>query len=468
MTNISMESLPGTRDFYPDDMLPRNWLFNKWHNLSKKFAFKEYDAPILENADLWDKKSGSDILQEMYVFEKAGVKMALRPEMTPSVTRMIINCHKSITLPARWYSVPQCWRYETTARGRRREFYQWNIDIFGAQPIRSEIEIFSILISFLKSVKLTTNDVTIRVSDRRILQEIMDSFGVPADKFVKACNLVDKITKLSKEDLTLMFQEQIGLTSEQIDQIYEIVEITDIRDLKKYIPDSPAVKELEQIMVIFEELGFMDWITFDLSIVRGLAYYTGIVFEGYFKNSELKRAIFGGGRYDNLMATYGADPIPAIGFGMGDVVIMDVLNERGLVPRMSHSCDYLVVAFNDSLFPAAMSIANRMRDQTNYSVETYMGKNRLKIALDYGNRTGVKNVIIVAPDEWQSNCITIKPMTGVTKLQRTITLDAFISELTQPISIPLYAAPPAYNTTLSPSEIMGFSDSDQMSCGSRN
>lgn len=479
---ISLESLQGTRDFLPDEMLLQNYLFNMWHTVSRQFGFKQYDAPIVEPANLWDKKSGSDILNEMYVFEKDGVQMCLRPEMTPSVTRMIIKQRKSLILPARWYSIPQCWRYESTTRGRKREFYQWNMDIFGALPIRSEVELFNCIVIFLQRLRLTSKDVIIRVSDRRILQCLFDKFGLPVDKFNTACNLVDKIAKLERHELTKMFTEQVGFTAEQIEQIYQLVKIDSIPMLEGFFTGLDIIKSttvegelpwLTEMKTVFETmrtLGLGEWFKLDVSIVRGLAYYTGIIFEGYFTNSELKRAILGGGRYDSLMATYGAEPLPAIGFGMGDVVIMDVLNELDLLPTLTHNINYMIFPFNDSLFADATSIAHKMRQLTKYNVEVYMGKNRMKNALDYANRAQIQNVIIIAPDEWSKGMITIKPMFSTNPTQqkgeqKTMTVDQFIDELLRPVPVPLYLTQNDYNTGFGPESAMGMSDSDGASYG---
>lgn len=431
---ISLEPITGARDFYPSDMLKRDWLFDQWHEISKAFAFKEYDAPILENASLWDSKTGSDdILSEMFAFTKGGKSLTLRPEMTPSVTRMIMNCRKNLVLPARWYSVPQCWRYESTARGRKREFYQWNADIFGAPPVQSEIEILSIIILFLQRLKLKDSDVVIRISDRRILQKFLEGQKIPEKDFVTIFNIIDKIEKLEKSEICEMFVERVGLAPDQIERILEFVQIKNIDDLEKNLP--PSAKEvLDEITEIFSTLtmmGMEKWIKLDLTIIRGLSYYTGLIFEAYFKNSENKRAICGGGRYDNLMQKYGSEPLPAIGFGMGDVVIMDVLEELKLVPEMSHRIDYMVIPFDKSLTREAVDLSNKLRTYSNFSlqIETYVGKLRMKNALDYANRVGVEKVILLFPDEWKSGNIIVKQMIGENKTQETLNISSFLTSI---------------------------------------
>ena len=460
MVSITLDPPRGTRDFYPDDLRKEHWLFDNWRSTSKSFGFDEYDAPIMEHASLWDKKSGSDILNEMFTLEKEGTQYTLRPEMTPSVTRMMINSYKTIPMPARWFSVPQCWRYESTARGRKREFYQWNIDIFGAVPIKSEIEIFSVIVHFLESVRLTKNDVVIRVSDRRILEKILQNLEVPAEHFTKACNTIDKMPKLERDDIYKMFEE-IGVDKKKVDTLYDVVAVKNLDDLDKYLPGEPVLEEFKKVLTICEFIGIRDWIEVDISVVRGLAYYTGMVFEGFFKNSELKRAILGGGRYDNLMATYGAEPLPAIGFGMGDVIIMDVLAEMKLVPECKKPLHYIIIPFNEDLAPAALLIGNDIRKNTRFIVETYINGKRLKNALDYANKVGAQNTVILLPDEWKNKQVIVKSM--ATGIQRVLELPEFYKELGFPPQkgeIPRRACAPAV------SDALGLSDSDNDYYGS--
>ena len=412
--SIPLESVRGTRDFYPDDILIRDWLFDIWRRICKSYAYKEYDAPVVEHALLWNAKSGDDILNEMFTLEKEGVQLVLRPEMTPTLARMVMNCYKTTTQPIRWFSLPQCWRYETTARGRKREFYQLNVDFLANEKnIKAEIEIFQLIVDMLNTFLLTNHDVVIRLSDRRILQNLTEKFNIPEAQFAKTCNLIDKINKLSKQDFNDMLHKEIGLSHEQIEEIHQIVAIKDPNDLTKHLPNAKElIDELNQLFYVLGQLGISEWFELDLSVVRGLSYYTGIVFEGFFKNSDMKRAILGGGRYDKLLATYGGDPLPAVGLGMGDVVLLDVLNERGLIPKLSHKLDYIVIPFDESLFIPATKIAKQIRSYNqNIHVELYASnKYKLKNALDYANRIQANYAIIIAPQEYLNNQIIIKNM----------------------------------------------------------
>ena len=333
-TQVLLQGPAGTRDFYPKEMAERLWLFDKWKTTSKAYGFSEYDAPVLEHANLYTRKGGDDILKEMYSFiDQGGIAVALRPEMTPSIARMIMAICKKEVLPLKWFSVPQCWRYETTTRGRKREHYQWNVDIFGAVEVRSEVEIIQMMVDFFKSVGLTDQDVVLRVSNRMILQKVLAGMGVHEDKMERSFNIIDKIKKVTAEDFYSMLKDEIGLEPESVDILVKVTQVSDVSQLASILSsEDDTVKEMLEIFALLEKCGYSSWVQLDLSIVRGLSYYTGLVFEGFSKNLTLQRSICGGGRYDNLLQHIGFDEkVPAVGFGFGDVVIMEVLAELGKV-----------------------------------------------------------------------------------------------------------------------------------------
>lgn len=430
-TQINLDGPAGTRDFFPEDMLVREWLFSKWGQVSQSFGFVQYDAPVLENAELYTRKGGDDILNEMYAFTKDNVKLALRPEMTPSVSRMIMTRLPTDVRPFKWFSFPQCWRYENTTRGRKREHYQWNADIFGACPITSEIEVLTMIVTFFKSVGLTTNDVTIKVSNRMILQNILTSMGVVDELFPRACVIIDKLAKLEKEELTNMLKSEIGLSEENVEVIYKLCAVTNFEDMKNFLGETnETFLEMKQIFDIASKTGLSEWLTFDASVVRGLSYYTGMVFEGFFKNSTMKRAVCGGGRYDDLLEKYGyRERVPAIGFGFGDVVILEVLKELNLVPVLSNKSDYLVVPFDTTFYAEAVNISEKLRTK-GYKVETYnsdLKKGRISDAYNYANKRNIRYVILIAPEEWKEDKICVKDMeeTDKTKKQLVVKISDF-------------------------------------------
>ena len=430
MSEVKIPLFPpsGTRDFYPNDMLYRNWLFGIWHKIAKSFGFSEYDAPVVEHSELYTRKDGDDILNEMFSFEKDGIKLSLRAEMTPSLSRMMINTLPTEILPVKWYSIPQCWRYEKVTSLRKREHYQWNIDIFGGEKVKSEIEIFSMIIMLFKEVGLKKEDVVIKVSNRLILEKVFLKMNVKEDKIVRAFNLVDKILKLDKKEFTKMMKDELSMSEDNVDMIYKLTELKNIKGLDQFIDkDDEVVKEMTMLFNVAKEIGIDEWLQFDVSVVRGLSYYTGVVFEGFCKNENIKRAICGGGRYDNLLKSYGyKEKVGACGAGFGDVVILEILNELKLLPVLKTSIDYVIIPFNDEYFGEAHKIAKLLRDKGKI-VDVYGKSGKIKIAYSYADRKNAKYVIFVAPDEWKKGEIVLKNLKESSEIK--IKLDDYINQL---------------------------------------
>lgn len=430
---INLNPVQGTRDFFPEEMMKRNWLFDMWRHIAESFAFKQYDASVVEHAALYTRKGGDDIVNEGYYFEKDDVKLALRPEMTPSLARMVMQRWPSETPPLKWFSIPQCWRYETTARGRKREHYQWNCDILGGDVVNGEVEVFNIIVTFLKQIKLTSDDIVIKVSNRKILQKLLNDMNVPDDKFARTCILIDKMNKMSREDLTQCLYDEIGLTKENVDKIYKITSVRNISELESFLgSDDSTFIEMKEIFDIVDKLGISSWIQLDLSVIRGLSYYTGIVFEGFFKNSQLQRAVFGGGRYDNLLKSYGFhEQVSAIGFGFGDVVILDVLQELKLLPSFEIENEYVIVPFNKDYLYAAHLVANKLREKGKI-VDVVCKNGEIKNQFNYANKKNASYVIMIAPDEWKENKTCVKNMKlsqSESNKQITIDLNEYVDSL---------------------------------------
>ena len=306
------KGVKGTRDFYPEEMRLRNWLFDNFTYASLLHGFEEYDAPVLENEDLYTRKQGEDIVKQLYNFkDKGDRKVSLRPEMTPSLARMVMSRAGVLPMPIKWFSIPQCWRYERMQKGRGREHFQWNVDIWGTSEISADAELFSVITTFLEGVGLTEEDVVIRVSSRKVLEEVLGSLGIEGDAFAQTCIVVDKMDKLSPEVINEQLTE-LGHSSEVISKIQSTLGLKHLNSLKKVLkPDSEALKELTTLFEAIESYGISDWVEFDGSIVRGLAYYTGSVFEVNDRKGKF-RAICGGGRYDKLLSTLGGKgPLPS-------------------------------------------------------------------------------------------------------------------------------------------------------------
>jgi histidyl-tRNA synthetase len=420
---ITMSSLAGTRDFLPQQMKVRNWLFKKMHDAAALYGFQEYDTPILEPDELYKRKGGEEISQQMYCFiDRSGQAVALRPEMTPSLARIILAQGASLLLPIKWYSIPQCWRFETTTKARKREHYQLNMDIWGTTSVNAEAELLAAICHLFTSLGLDSNDVGIKISSRKVLQAVMDKNGITEEQFAPACVIVDKLDKIGEEEVIVQLQE-IGITGAAAQAIIELTSISSIDDLKnKMGADTQAVKEIIDLFVLAKEYGIESFLQFDASIVRGLTYYTGIVFEAFSKGGEIQRAICGGGRYDRILTTYGAPKdIPACGFGLGDVVLLEILAEKNLIPDLFDVPKDLVVPFNEGMRPQAVQLVNKMR-KLGINVDIYVGSaKKLKHALSYADRVGSGRVIMVMPDEWKENKVAIKNLR--TGTQEAVSID---------------------------------------------
>ncbi|MBM67030.1 MAG: histidine--tRNA ligase [Euryarchaeota archaeon] len=399
----------GTRDFYPEDMRVRNWLFDNFQSAARSHGFEEYDAPLLEHEELYTRKQGEEITQQLYGFEdKGGRRVSLRPEMTPSLARMVMARAGALPTPIKWFSIPQCWRYERTQRGRGREHYQWNVDVWGAEGIEADAELISVLATFFRSVGLGPEDLVIRVSSRKVLEEVLGSVGVSGEAFPAVCVIVDKMGKIPEEAMSAQLAEQ-GLDADAISTIRSTLGLQDLDALSLALgDDSSAVSELTSLFSLIDSYGISDWVAFDASVVRGLAYYTGPVFEAHDRAGEL-RAIVGGGRYDRLLSTLGGRDMPATGFGFGDMVIMELLASKGLVPELSSGNQDLVVSSDESLRPAAMSVAQRLR-ASGRTVDLVLEDKRMKWVFRHAERSGAQRLVMVMPEEWGAGNVRIKDL----------------------------------------------------------
>ena len=403
------QGVRGTRDFYPEDMRLRNWLFQKFHASSLSHGFEEYDSPIIEHEELYTRKQGEEITQQLYNFEdKGGRKISLRPEMTPSLARMVMARSGALPLPIKWYSIPQCWRYERTQRGRGREHYQWNVDIWGMEGIEADAELLSVMVHMFESVGLTHDDVVVRISSRKVLEEVLGALGIEGDSFTKTCVIVDKMDKLPEETVSAQLSD-LGISDSSITTIQSVLSVTDLPELRDMLsPDSMAVSELERLFQLLESYGISDWTKFDASVVRGLAYYTGPVFEAQDRGGEL-RAICGGGRYDKLIGTLGGRDLPATGFGFGDMVIMELLSDKGLLPDISSRVSDVVFSMDESLRGAAMEVSSRLR-RAGRTVDLVLEPKKMKWVFKHAERTGADRLVMVMPAEWESGKVRIKDL----------------------------------------------------------
>ncbi len=404
-----LQGVRGTRDFYPEEMRLRSWLFSHFRAAARLHGFEEYDAPVLEHEALYTRKAGEDIVGQLYGFEdKGGRRVALRPEMTPSLARMVLARAGALPLPIKWFSIPQCWRYERMQRGRGREHYQWNVDIWGSAGVEADVELLAVLCTFFGRVGLTPAEVGIRVSSRKVLQEVLDSVGVAGEQFPAVCIVVDKLGKLPPDEAAAQLAA-LGLDDAAVAIVQRVLGLRDLDALAAALgDDSAAVAELRSLWALAEGYGLTEWLEFDGSIVRGLAYYTGPVFEAHDRSGEL-RAVCGGGRYDRLLSSFGGKDLPATGFGFGDMVILELLRDRGRLPQLAGSVQDVVFALNAELRPAAMDVAGRLRAQ-GHSVDLVLEEKRLKWALKHADRCGAERLLLLAPKEWERGLVKVRDL----------------------------------------------------------
>ena len=399
----------GTRDFYPEDMRLRNWLFDNFAYASLLHGFEEYDSPILEHEELYTRKQGEDIVKQLYNFEDKGSrKVSLRPEMTPSLARMVMSRAGVLPMPIKWFSIPQCWRYERTQKGRGREHYQWNVDVWGTNEISADAELFSVIVTFLESVGLTENDVVIRVSSRKVLEEVLGSLGIEGDLFAQTCVIVDKMDKLSSDAINEQLSG-LGHSKEVISTIQTTLGINSLKSLKNTLKkDSEALNDLQTLFEAIESYGISDWVEFDGSIVRGLAYYTGCVFEVNDREGKF-RAICGGGRYDKLLSTLGGKDLPATGFGFGDMVIMELLADKDLLPELLSGVEDVVISLSSDLRNVAVKVASVLRSSDRL-VDLALDDKKMKWAFKHAERIGATRIVLVGKEEWSRHKVKIKDL----------------------------------------------------------
>jgi histidyl-tRNA synthetase len=338
-------ALPGFRDFYPDDCAARNAIFSTWRDVARRYGFVEYDGPPLEPLDLFTKKSGPEIVGQLYNFKDKGDRdVALRPEMTPTLARMVTARHKDFKKPLKWFSIPQVFRYERQQRGRLREHYQFNCDIIGEPGLEADVELIALVIDTLRAFGLTEKDFVVRLSDRQFWTGFMDAQGVPEDQRHAFIQAIDKSEREPREKTA----EKLGPLA---DQVFAI------------LADAASAKSerLDTVETGLRHRGLHDYVKRDYTVVRGLAYYTGVVFEVFDRSGEF-RAIAGGGRYDNLLKNLGEVDLPALGFGMGDVVLGELLKTKSLTPGEKQGNGiYLIVA--DEIYRAqAMGVLTTLRE----------------------------------------------------------------------------------------------------------
>jgi histidyl-tRNA synthetase len=413
---LETSSYKGVRDFYPKEMFLEKYIFDKMRRTAESFGYIEYGASILEPAELYKAKTGEEIVNEQtYTFtDRGGREVTLRPEMTPTIARMIAAKHRELSFPLRWFSIPNLFRYEQPQRGRLREHYQLNVDIFGLKSERADIEIVSLAYQLLKNLGATDEDFEIQVSDRKLLNYFWDSIALPPAKRVKISKIIDKKGKISKEAFEAAIEAEAGKKAQTIINALDSGRafMDAIKADGNDEAGEAAVKNLISIIDGLSKLKVTN-VVFTPTLVRGLDYYSGFVFEIFDKNTENSRSLFGGGRYDNLLEIFNAEPVPAVGFGAGDVTIADFMRTHNLLPEFK-SPTHMYIAVMDEQYDFADIVAEKFRDEGMAVIVDYSEKgvgDRIKKAL----ADNIPFFTIIGKTEFEKRAVKIKDLDARTE-----------------------------------------------------
>ncbi len=400
MKNV-IPSVKGTRDFYPEQMAVRSWLYQTAKEVAESFGYQEWEAPLLETLDLYAAKSGEELVKEQsYVFtDRSGNEITLRPELTPSLARLIAQKQQQLTFPLRWWSFGPFWRYESPQKGRTREFFQWNVDMLGPNTPEADAENVAVLATFFQRVGLTPNEVMILVNDRRLIDAQFDKFDVAKEIRPAVSSWIDRREKLSPTEWKA-YAKKVGLSESQFENLR--VMLND-KELWKQSP------EQVRFYNAIEALGLSHFVQFDPSIMRGLLYYTGTVFEAWEVGGEIRRSILGGGRYDNLLSDVGGDSLPAVGFAMGDVVVTLLLEKYELLPENINvnPAPVLLTVFDEQRQLASLKLATQLR-AAGLKVVVYPEAVKLGKQFKYADRIGARVTLVLGPDEAEKGQVAVK------------------------------------------------------------
>ena len=428
---MKIPPVKGTRDFYPSEMARRNWIIDGWKQVSVRNGFEEFDGPIFEYLKMYQVKSGDEIVEQLFSLQdRGGRDLAIRPEITPTLARMVNQQINSLPRPIKWFSVPRLCRAERPQKGRLREFFQWNIDIIGIDSPEADAEIIFTSLDYLRAAGLTSADIKAKISSRKLLAAVLTVLGLAAEQFDALYALLDKRAKLPPETFAELLAEQVS-DSEQARRISAFMALESVEQIDSVVPADEAVQnaiaEMKAVFAALELMGVADYCVFDPGIVRGLAYYTGVVFEIHDVVDQL-RAICGGGRYDNLLRDFGGPTIPATGMGMGDCVLEILLHEKGLldsqVPR--RHLEYFVAFADPTQAKTMYRIAAQIRSRghaANFSYKLGGLSKQLKEAA--AQKAG--KCVIIGQEYVDKQELVIKDM--ATGEQVLVGVDQFLSAL---------------------------------------
>ena len=423
----SLSPYKGVRDFYPEEQMIQQYIFDTMREVSESFGYEEYHASVLEPSSLYSSKTSDEIVNEQtYTFtDRGGRDVTLRPEMTPTVARMVAAKRKILPLPVRWFSIPNLFRYERPQRGRLREHWQLNVDIFGEESLWAEVEVLALAYNIMIAFGLEEKDFTIRINDRRLLVELyQEGLGLKEDKYRELLRLVDAEDKMSPEKFANAIVETIP---NQADLYFEKF---GTKDKKTNSAQATATyKEINELINTLKKIGINNAV-FDPSITRGFDYYTGTIFEVYDNSDENNRALFGGGRYDRLLEIFDQEKIPAVGFGMGDVAMRDVLETYGLLPELADKVDLYIAPLSSENILFSQKLAQDLR-RTGAKVITELKPGKPNKLIEKADRTGAKYIILIGEDEEKSDTFKLRLLSDHSEntISRTDLLQKFPIQL---------------------------------------
>ena len=411
------KALPGFRDFYPADLALRAHVFGTWRAVAARYGFEEYDGPPLEPLELYTAKSGDEIVDQLYAFTDKGKRdVALRPEMTPTLARMVAARANGLKKPIRWFSIPQLFRYERQQRGRLREHFQLNADLIGEPGPLGDAEIVALAVDSVRAFGLGPTDFRVRLSDRRLLTALLRALDLNEAQAAVVYQVLDKLARVP-ESVSIERLTRAGLAPDRIDRVLGMARVRSWDELTRSAGNLAeglrAGEPLQRTIAALDAMGLAPYLDLDLGIVRGLAYYTGTVFELFDARGEL-RAICGGGRYDNLLAALGGVDLPALGFGMGDVVLSELLRDRGLAPAAGGTVDVFLAAIGADDLPPMLGLAHELRDagvRAEYALAPQAVGKQLKLA----DSRGARVAIVIGPDDRARGEVMLKDLRANTQ-----------------------------------------------------
>ncbi|MEI8062223.1 MAG: histidine--tRNA ligase [bacterium] len=429
---ISVESYKGVRDFYPEDQAVQEYIFGIWKKVAERFGYNRYDASIIEASELYHAKSGEELVNEQtYSFvDRGGREVTLRPEMTPSVARMIAGKRREIGFPARWYSIPNLFRYERPQRGRMREHWQLNVDVFGINSIEADIEMMTMADALLKEFGASDKDFVIKVSSRKLLNALFANwYELDANQSQQMQKLIDRKAKMSPEDFNTEAEKIVGKAFKFLNLSKKDGKHSDDYEEAMAIPTIREAKtELDNVISTLNKRGIKN-VEYDETLIRGFDYYTGIIFEVFDTNPKNNRSIFGGGRYDDLLKIFGEEKIPAVGFGIGDVTMRDFLETRELLPKYVSKAEIMLCVMDMEFNDSANLIAESLR-KSGINVAVNYSEKKIGDQIKSADKQAIPYIVVVGPVEAESRTFNIKRLSDgseiTTNLEETAKIINFI------------------------------------------